>query len=79
MKSKNTENQLITSVSRHQVMEVFKSMDFTIDLEGIDILILRNSKFPFHRIAIPNDEMISVELLKKYANDLGIPFEIFLP
>ncbi len=71
--------QLITSVSRHQVLEVFKNLDFTIDMEGPEVMILRDSKFPFHRIALPNDEMISVELLKKYAEDLGIPFEIFLP
>lgn len=70
--------QVISAVPRHRVLHVFKQLSYIPDVYGEDITILRNTQFPFHRVALPADEIISIELLKKYAEDLGFPFRVFL-
>jgi len=70
--------QVITAVPRHHILNVFKELHYIPDVYGKEVTILRNTQFPFHRVALPTDDLISIELLKKYAEDLGFSFHIFL-
>ncbi len=69
---------LIQAISRDHLIRKLKRLDYEVDEEGEGIFIFRHCNFPFQRIALPNDEMISVELVKKYARDIGIPLTYFL-
>ncbi|MFQ5584218.1 MAG: hypothetical protein ACE5GL_07270 [Calditrichia bacterium] len=50
----------------------FKKLGFLEDFITNRLTVLRNTSFPFRRIVLPNDDQIHIELLKLYANDLGI-------
>jgi hypothetical protein len=73
------DSKFITTVSRLEIIQVLKSLEFSVDMEGDEVIILRGSKFPFYRIALPHDEMINTKLIDAIANDLNMPVEYFLP
>ncbi len=68
----------LTTVPQFIVLEELKYLGYLIDSESAEVLILRNSKFPFQRVALPKDKNISLELLKLIAQDIKISYEIFL-
>ncbi len=76
--SKSRPSMLVQAISREHLINKLKRLDYEVDEEGNGVLIFRNCNFPFQRISLPNDEKISVELVKKYAHDLEIPIGYFL-
>lgn len=57
---------------REKVISAFNRMRFKPDYKARFVIILRNSDFPFQRIALPTQKSIHIELLKLYAKDLDI-------
>ena len=69
--------QVVTAIPRRHILNVFKELNYIPDVYGKDVTILRSTRFPFYRVSLPTDELISVELLKKYAEDFGFSYQIF--
>lgn len=67
-----------SAIPRKHVLLILRNHGFITDVEGRDLTVLRNRNFPFQRLSLPKDESISVELLKLYAEDSGIPIKQFL-
>lgn len=65
--------ELMETIDREKVMKALGKLGFISDYESKYVTILRNSRFPFKRIALPTINSIHIELLKLYAADLGIP------
>lgn len=54
------------------IVRAFNKLGFLQDYETRLVMVLRNSNFPFQRIVIPSVRTIHIELLKLYAEDIGI-------
>ncbi len=79
LKAKQLETRTITAITRQRVIQILKELNFVQDVEGNDILIFRCSNFPFQRLALPKDDLISIELIKEIADDFKWPYDFFLP
>ena len=66
-------NKRLKTFEREKVLKAFSRMGFVSDYEAKYVTVLRNSNFPFQRVAIPTTKTIHIELLKLYAQDLGFP------
>ncbi len=64
-------------ISYNRLLRAFKKMGFVEDYFNSDVVVLRNKKFPFERLVLPNYHDISIELVKLYLWDLGITWEDF--
>ncbi len=69
---------IMDTIDREKVVKAFGKLGFMSDYESKYITILRNSQFPFKRITLPTTKSIHIELLKLYADDLGIPINHIL-
>jgi len=64
-------------ISRIRFLRAMRKMGFVEDYITKDVTVLRRMTFPFNRLAIPNDESLSVELVKLYLKDLRLSWEEF--
>jgi len=55
------------------LVNVLKKWGFKQDIETFELVVMRNSNFPFQRIVIPRSPKICIELIQTYARDLKIP------
>jgi len=64
-------------ISYNRLVRAFKKMGYVEDYFNSDVVVLRNKKFPFQRLVIPNHHDISMELVKLYLRDIGVTWEDF--
>lgn|GEM_PF-4015985 len=68
----------LVKFNRERVMRAFRELGYAEDFISNSVTVLRNLEFPFQRITLPNNAVISSELLKLYAADLKIDFNSLL-
>jgi len=76
--SANFRQTLPQEFSYSKILQAFKELGYVPDVESKWVTVLREVNFPFHRLVIPKDNKISVELLSFLAKDVGIPLNKLL-
>ncbi len=76
-KSKKAEPTVL-KFDRKRVLRAFKDSGYLEDFRTEAVIVLRNTSFPFQRVTIPNNESISVNLVKCYLADLNLNFRDFM-
>jgi len=55
-----------------RVLNAFRALGFSEDVYRGNVVVLRQTDFPFRRITLPDNPLISSELIKLYLADLGV-------
>ncbi len=70
--------KLIFHYPANEALRKFKKFGFTIDVETDYFYILRDNNYPFHRVSIPKEGLMSNFTLKLILYDVGINYEHFM-
>ena len=69
--------QRVPRIKLSRVLKAFHALGFSEDVQRENITVLRQTDFPFRRITLPDNPLISTELLRLYLIDMGIDFDVF--
>ena len=69
--------QTVPRIEHERVLSAFRALGFSEDVYRGNIVVLRQTDFPFRRITLPDNPLISSELIQLYLTDLGIDMGVF--
>lgn len=69
--------QTVQRIAHERVLSAFRALGFSEDVYRGNIVVLRQSDFPFRRITLPDSPSVSSELIRLYLTDLGIDVGVF--
>lgn len=69
--------QQVPRIEHERVLSAFRALGFTEDVYRGNVVVLRQTDFPFRRITLPDSPSISSELIRLYLADLGIDERVF--
>lgn len=62
----------VPKIHYQRVLNAFRALGFSEDVYRGNVVVLRQTDFPFRRITLPENPYISSELIKLYLADLGV-------
>lgn len=69
--------QHVPRIEFARVIKAFRALGFSEDIQRENITVLRQTNFPFRRVTLPDNPLISTELIQLYLTDLGIDSDVF--
>lgn len=67
----------VPRIEHERVISAFRALGFSEDVYRGNVIVLRQTDFPFRRITLPENPLISSELIRLYLTDLGIDAGVF--
>lgn len=68
----------VPRVRRDDAIDAFRKLGYEVDIPHPQVTVLRETDFPFRRIALPNQKRISLALIKIHLKEVGIDIKRFV-